>query len=199
MMVKIDEVLVYVAHGAFWTSFAVARMVARNGSRAEDTGGGTVHEPISARGAGGLVALHAAAFALLYLGIASGVFGRMPLLFPELPYFGAMLIAAGAAVSTWGLLHFSSWRFKAGLAVGHKLATSGPFAYVRHPLYLALSLLAVGSVVWIPNFLTGAGALLVVWIGDLRGRSEEKLLEIAFQGEYRDYKTKVARFIPGVY
>ena len=78
----------------------------------------------------------------------------------------------------------------------HQLVTSGPYRWVRNPLYVAGALLftALGlvSASW---FLVAAAAvaLALVW---LRLPKEEAELEARFGQEYRDYVRRTGRFLP---
>ena len=142
------------------------------------------------------------AFALMYAGIGDVVFGgRMPAssALPPRSVAGALMILTGGALVGWARLAFASWRFRARLDAGHQLATGGPFRLVRHPIYVGLDLLAIGTALWMPTTLTILGALAMSFGGDLRARAEEPLLERAFGDRYRDYRRRTARFIPGVY
>jgi protein-S-isoprenylcysteine O-methyltransferase Ste14 len=94
---------------------------------------------------------------------------------------------------------FRSWRFQARIDATHRLSTDGPFAFVRHPIYAALDLLALGSLLWIPTPWTAAGLLLMMVMGDVRARGEEKVLLAAFGEDYRRYSARVRRFVPGIY
>ncbi|MFT3781210.1 MAG: isoprenylcysteine carboxylmethyltransferase family protein [Nibricoccus sp.] len=189
---------VYAAHAVFWISFVATRLAVRstNESPPEATVATTTN---TMRGARSLVAAHGFAFAILYAGIFNGVWHRLRPLFESRPMLGISLILAGTAFAVWSLFHFRSWRFQAKLEIGHQLATTGPFAIVRHPIYASLTLLGVGSALWIPNSLTVIGCVLVALVGDLRGRAEERLLAHVFKKAYVDYKSKVARLIPKIY
>ncbi len=79
-----------------------------------------------------------------------------------------------------------------------KLVTSGPYAVVRHPLYLGEGLAILGMM------LQYLSPLAVVIVGMQfafqlqRMQTEERVLASQFP-EYRDYMAHTARFIPGVY
>ncbi|MDP9122046.1 MAG: isoprenylcysteine carboxylmethyltransferase family protein, partial [Acidobacteriota bacterium] len=73
------------------------------------------------------------------------------------------------------------------------------FQFVRHPIYLAMVLLALGTVLWIPNLYTVLGAVVMAIGSDLRGRAEEKLMLLSFGDTYRNYMGRVKRFVPGIY
>jgi protein-S-isoprenylcysteine O-methyltransferase Ste14 len=87
----------------------------------------------------------------------------------------------------------------ARIELGHELCTAGPFRWVRHPIYLAMDLLAIGTWLWAPTALVAVGAALVVLAGDLRGRTEERLLHQAFGESYDRYQRRAWRFVPGIY
>jgi len=100
------------------------------------------------------------------------------------------------AVKTLG----KEWSLTARLVAGHKLAVSGPYAYVRHPIYTGMlgMLLATGLAIsfWQALLL----ALLVFLAGTIiRVRSEEKLLREAFGGQFENYVQRVPALVPGLY
>jgi len=137
----------------------------------------------------------------MYYGMGKAVAApaRAGVLWTPLPVLGAAFILAGAVLVAWTMRVFRSWRFQARIEAGHKLSTDGPFAFVRHPIYAALDLLALGSLIWIPTPGTAAGLLLMMVMGDLRARGEERVLLGAFGEDYRRYGARVRRFLPGLY
>src|SRR5260221_242671 len=124
---------------------------------------------------------------------------RVPRLFVGQSVVATLIIALGAWLMCWTLLHFGSWRFRAKLDEGHRLATGGPFRFVRHPIYMGLNLLALGTAVWIPTGILWASLLLMFVGGDLRARAEEKLLTQVFGDTYSAYCNRTSRFLPGIY
>ena len=99
----------------------------------------------------------------------------------------------------WTFWVFESWRLRAKIESDHQLTTDGPFRHVRHPIYLAIDLLALGSAIWAPLLFTFLGLALIAIAGDLRARAEEKVLLTAFGDRYREYMKRTYRFIPGIY
>jgi len=118
-------------------------------------------------------------FALAYLWLARPVWWSIAL--------GAGLVIAGLVVR--------------GLASGHiqknaALATTGPYAYTRNPLYLGSILIAVGFLVSALDApITFATAVLFVVIYLPVIRAEEAYLRSAF-AEYADYSANVPRLLP---
>ena len=199
------DLRIYLAHLTFWLFFAAGHFAARHRSRRtpssslprEDVSGDT---PLRAPRALLLIGVHMVAFALLYTGIERAVFRvGIPSVPPLLRLVGGFLIVAGGALMCWARLAFASWRFRAQIDSGHRLATDGPFRFVRHPIYVGLDLLGIGTVLWIPTPLVWLGTLLMIVAGDLRARAEELLLERAFGITYHTYRMRTRRFIPGVY
>jgi len=103
-------------------------------------------------------------------------------------------LAIGAAVIALGVvLH--------ALASGHirknaELATTGPYAYTRNPLYLGSVLIAAGFVVAARNVWIGVGALamfLFIYVPVIK--AEEAYLRSAFPG-YAAYAKRVPRLLP---
>ena len=110
--------------------------------------------------------------------------------------FGASLAAIG----------FLIWVFKTIGTAGAKyvitfddmkLATSGPYSRVRHPMYAGFFFWSLALLVYSDHWgLGGALAGLVVFIAFFRVPHEEKVLTEHFGDEYRAYMARTARFIP---
>jgi protein-S-isoprenylcysteine O-methyltransferase Ste14 len=147
-----------------------------------------------------LLAVHMFAFAVMYFGIANAVLPRrVPVWFSGQRIVGSIVIAGGAALVAWALVYFRSWRFRAKLEKGHQLAIGGPFRTLRHPIYMGLNLLALGTAFWVPTTLVWVALVLMALGSDLRARGEEDLLKRAFGPPYREYMARTRRFVPGIY
>ena len=185
---------IYLFHAAFYASF-LPRFLARSSQAREE-------RPVAAAAfSRGLVFFHMVALGVLYFGVGRAVFVPRPRtpLFPPQRLAGGLVLAAAIALVVWTLAVFRSWRLRASLEAGHELATDGPFRLVRHPIYLAMDLLALGTLLWLPDPFVAAGAILVAIGGDLRARAEERVLLAVFGDRYREYRRSVRRFVPGVY
>lgn len=80
---------------------------------------------------------------------------------------------------------------------GGSLETSGIYGLVRHPIYSALLLVGLGLVV--SGGSTGhlvAFVMLAMLLG-FKARAEERML-VARDAFYRDYASRVGRFVPGI-
>jgi protein-S-isoprenylcysteine O-methyltransferase Ste14 len=79
-----------------------------------------------------------------------------------------------------------------------ELVTSGPYAYVRHPIYTGVLLAIAGSLL-----LAGPWALVAVMLPGAyfvwSARQEEKIMEKEFPSEYPAYKKRSKMLIPFVW
>ncbi len=89
------------------------------------------------------------------------------------------------------------WRFEAALSEDHTLVTTGPYRWVRNPIYASMlgMLLATGfAKTWWP--LLVAGVIFFLIGTEIRVRAEEGLLAARFGEEYARYRAATAAYIP---
>lgn len=102
--------------------------------------------------------------------------------------FGMPVILLGEAVRIWSHGYLRKAR---------KLATSGPYAFVRNPLYVGNFLIGFGFCIifWQPWMIVLyiAGFYLFYWV---TVRGEEQRLLYKFKDQYEAYVKHVPRFIP---
>lgn len=80
----------------------------------------------------------------------------------------------------------------------HRLVTSGPYRWVRHPLYTLGSALFVAFGMIADNWFIALLGLLAFVIVAIRTPREEANLIAKFGDEYRDYMKRTGRFLPRV-
>lgn len=107
-----------------------------------------------------------------------------------------MLILTGMVFSTYTLLFLG--RSFSIMPQARELVTSGPYALVRHPLYLGEGLAIIGTMLQFISPLALAIVGLQCAFQVLRMKNEETVLMSQYP-EYRDYMARTARVIPGVY
>jgi protein-S-isoprenylcysteine O-methyltransferase Ste14 len=115
---------------------------------------------------------------------------------PALWLTGSALVAAGEALRLWGVHHIGVISRTRSDRLG-PLIDSGPFAYIRNPLYVGNIALWVGFAVvdgqlWLVPVIVGLLAFeyhaIVRW--------EETLLEARLEDRYREYASRVPRWLP---
>lgn len=113
---------------------------------------------------------------------------------------GAGLFFGGLALWFWArralgpLFDFSSG-FSVRLQAGHRLVASGPFALVRHPMYLGVLAAAVGAIglYWTWTAIFAAAGFLGLF---RRARREEEALALEFGAEWTAYCERVPAWFP---
>ncbi|HUB67505.1 MAG TPA: isoprenylcysteine carboxylmethyltransferase family protein, partial [Candidatus Methylacidiphilales bacterium] len=125
-----------------------------------------------------------------------------PFLFPPHILFplGAILVVLGLGFSVWARVHIGgNWSGIVTLKKDHQLIRTGPYRWVRHPIYTGILLALLGTVLAIGQW-RGLIALGFMTCGFIRKlRIEEQWLGEAFGPEYDAYKKEVSALIPGVY
>jgi protein-S-isoprenylcysteine O-methyltransferase Ste14 len=100
-----------------------------------------------------------------------------------------------AAMRVLGRLYTSTL----GIQHEHRLVTTGPYKYIRHPGYLGevMSMFSVGlSLSSIVGLILGVASLVLVLV---RIKPEEEMLIEHFGKEYQSYMRKTKRLIPFIY
>jgi protein-S-isoprenylcysteine O-methyltransferase Ste14 len=86
------------------------------------------------------------------------------------------------------------------LRARHQLVTCGIYAFVRHPMYLALFVYLVGETLVIPNWFVGPAELLaMLLLFVIRVGPEERMLLEAFGPRYGAYAIATKRLVPRVW
>jgi protein-S-isoprenylcysteine O-methyltransferase Ste14 len=114
---------------------------------------------------------------------------------------GAAIVVLGTALRVWAARTLGRL-FTQSVMVreGHRVISSGPYRFVRHPGYAGMGVSLVGLAVMLGNW----GSVLVALLGFLAGhlpriRVEERVLEDALGEEYRAYEGTHKRLVPGVW
>ena len=111
----------------------------------------------------------------------------------------SMMIAPPSVVLVWmAARHLDKqWRFEAALSEDHKLITTGPYRWLRNPIYGSMlgMLLATGfAKTWWP--LLVAGVIFFLIGTEIRVRAEERLLASRFGDEFEKYKATTPAYLP---
>jgi len=114
-------------------------------------------------------------------------------------FAGVIIVAAGLGFTVWARIHLGrNWSGTVTLKEGHELIVTGPYRFVRHPIYSGLLLAFVGSAIargeW-RGVAAVALAFAALW-GKLK--LEERWLGEAFGEAYARYRAEVAALIPFV-
>lgn len=117
------------------------------------------------------------------------------------------LVAAGLAIqaafvllAVWARRHLgSNWSGEVRIAAEHQLVRSGPYRFVRHPIYTALLGMYCGTGL-VSGEIHAPVALVIVTLAYWRKiRLEERALGETFGAEHEAYRRDAWAFIPGLY
>jgi protein-S-isoprenylcysteine O-methyltransferase Ste14 len=113
---------------------------------------------------------------------------------------GIVLIAAGLAIRIWAVVSLGRFfQYQIEIQAGHRVVTTGPYRYVRHPSYTGISLVVLGFAFGSGDVLSLPAVLVLNGLGlFVRIRAEEKQLVAALGAEYEEFAAHRKRFIPGV-
>lgn len=109
---------------------------------------------------------------------------------------GTVICALGMAIAIWARVYLGrNWSDSPSLKEGHHLVVTGPYRYVRNPIYAgvltaALGSALVGGAVWI--FVLVVTAVMFAY----RMQKEQRLLSAEFPSEYAAYKKRTTSLIP---
>lgn len=120
--------------------------------------------------------------------------------FRELPGWSWLGCGLGAALHLWAMrtMTILKVRMRPEPDAGARLVTTGPYRFLRHPMYAAL-LLATGSLLPAPWRIWRILVwLLLLIILVVKSRREERLLTQAFP-EYPDAMRRAWRLVPWLY
>jgi protein-S-isoprenylcysteine O-methyltransferase Ste14 len=175
----------WLALGVLWFGGAVT---AKRKNRVESTASRIAH-----------IAVMALAFSLLFKPEMG--FGPLGTRFiPEGPpasYTGLALTIAGVLLAAFARLCLGgNWSAVVAIKDDHQLVRSGPYAFVRHPIYTGLLLGMLGTAIAFGEWRGLAGFLLAIAAFRQKARLEEQFLIQQFGSEYERYRTSVKALIP---
>jgi protein-S-isoprenylcysteine O-methyltransferase Ste14 len=113
----------------------------------------------------------------------------------------SMIIGPLSTLLIWqAVAHLGKqWRIQAGLYADHELVRSGPYRFVRHPIYASMLGMLVASGLVMTRWEVLMVALAIFIIGtEIRVRAEDGLLESRFGETFRAYRSAVPAYIPFV-
>ncbi len=112
------------------------------------------------------------------------------------PHFGPFHVVSFAFIGAGFWLVAAGWRVLYEAQRRRRLATTGPYAYVRHPQYLGFVLVMFGFLLQWPTLLTLAMFPVLTAMYAYLARQEERSTLQQFGDEYRRYMATVPAFIP---
>ena len=142
------------------------------------------------------------------VGIGLAGFGPVKLVLASLSPAGlggtaAVLLLMGGATALFATSSRElgrNWSLVARTRSDHELVRTGPYAHVRHPIYLGMLLFLLALAVALGHWLQLIVASPVFLVGTaIRTRLEDGLLEQSFGAAFRSYRSSTPALIPKLF
>jgi protein-S-isoprenylcysteine O-methyltransferase Ste14 len=109
---------------------------------------------------------------------------------------GVAICGLGVAIAIWARVYLGrNWGMPMSLREGHELVTTGPYAFVRHPIYTGILLALIGSTLvhWFPRIVL-LPVIFAYFI--FAARMEERSMQDQFPNDYPAYLKRTKMLIP---
>lgn len=112
-------------------------------------------------------------------------------------FIGLSLILAGVALAVWARIRLGKyWSDKVVLKRDHQLVRSGPYAFMRHPIYSGVLLGVAGTALAAGEWRGIVALCLLLSAYAVKARKEERVLAGTFGDVFGMYQQQTGFFIP---
>jgi protein-S-isoprenylcysteine O-methyltransferase Ste14 len=114
------------------------------------------------------------------------------------PHFGVLHIASYVFLGLGFYLLSAAWNVLYQAQRANRLATTGPYARIRHPQYVAFVMILLGFLLQWPTLLTLVMFPILVAMYGRLAVTEEREMRERFAAEFDAYTARTPRFVPAL-
>ncbi len=112
------------------------------------------------------------------------------------PHFGPFHLFSTLFIVVGFIVLANAWKVLYAAQKSRTLATSGPYAYIRHPQYAGFVLIMFGFLLQWPTLLTVVMFPVLTWMYVMLARREEQEMRAVFDEQYARYAAHTPVFFP---
>jgi|SRR5215471_272821 len=113
---------------------------------------------------------------------------------------GLALTVLGLLITVWARIHLGQfWSARVSLKEDHELIQSGPYAYVRHPIYSGIFVALMGTALYVGEYRALVAVALIFIAHRQKAKREEKLLSEQFGDSYERYRARTGSLVPKLF
>jgi protein-S-isoprenylcysteine O-methyltransferase Ste14 len=181
------DYVIYSLWAVFWLAWLAAALTAKRAAQS---------------GMRQFVGFRVALFVIVLVVVRSGVFkGHHATIVsnPVLQGIGMALFLIGLGLAVWARVHLGrNWGAPMSQKVDAELVMTGPYKYIRNPIYSGIMLAAVGTAVAVSWYWLVAVALMGAYFF-YSATVEERTMERLFPDAYPAYKRSTKKLIPFIF
>lgn len=121
----------------------------------------------------------------------------LPQRFHFLVAIGVVIQAGFALLGIWARRHLGrNWSAEVRIGEGHELVRTGPYRFLRHPIYTAMLGMFLGTAVASSQYHALVGLVILIFAYIRKTRLEEQILLNTFGTEYDAYRERTWALVP---
>ena len=115
-------------------------------------------------------------------------------------WFALAILVLGLGFGIWTIRYnrLGNFNIRPEIKEGCELITTGPYRFVRHPMYTSVLLITLALAVATPTYLEWSSFMLLVMVLALKSVREERLW-CEESTTYKEYMKKTKSFIPFIF
>ena len=116
---------------------------------------------------------------------------------PRIAWAGIAVTWVGVSVAVWARYCLGEyWSARVTLKEGHQLIRTGPYRFVRHPIYTGMLLGSVGTALVVGEWRGVLAVVMLLAAHSRKAMREESMLTREFREEYKAYRKQTGFLFP---